>query len=207
MINEFEKYLSKNETLISIKNRRSTREFTDQQVSDEDIQTILCAANQAPSAHNQQSWKFIILKGERKNDLANFVCSKAKDFPRPSSILLRMASRSIASAPVAIAVVNTGELMQRGTELFKVDKNKAYDFFRIMEIQSSAAAVQNLMLAACSIGLASVWLGILVLVTKEVLHFFGEPDGEFMAIIPVGYALKSGKGPLKKPLEQVVKYL
>jgi nitroreductase len=206
-MNEFEKYLSKNETLLSIKNRRSTREFTDQQVSDEDIQTILCAANQAPSAHNQQSWRFVILKGQRKNDLAEFVSSKSKDFPRPSSILLRMAARSVASAPIAVAVVNTGELMERGTDLFKVDKNKAHDFFRIMEIQSSAAAVQNLMLAAGSIGLATVWLGILVLVTKEVLQFLDEPEGEFMAIIPVGYPLKTGKGPSKKPLEQVVKYL
>ncbi|OHB56846.1 MAG: nitroreductase [Planctomycetes bacterium GWF2_42_9] len=206
-MNEFEKFLAKNETLLSIKNRRSTREFSDQQVSDEDIQTILCAANQAPSAHNQQSWRFVILKGLRKNELAEFVSLKSKDFPRPSSILLRMAARSIASAPIAVAVVNTGELMDRGTELFKVDKNQAHNFFRIMEIQSSAAAVQNLMLAAGSIGLATVWLGILVLVTKEVLQFLDEPEGEFMAIIPVGYALKTGKGPSKKPLAQVVKYL
>jgi len=206
-MSEFEQYLTKNETLLSIKNRRSIREFTDQPVSNEDIQTILCAANQAPSAHNEQSWRFVVLKGQRKNDLADFVCSKSKDFPRPSSILMRMAARSIASAPVAVAVVNTGELMERGTELFKVDKNQAHDFFRIMEIQSSAAAVQNLMLAAHSLGLASVWLGILVLVTKEVLRFLDEPEGEFMAIIPVGYALKTGKGPSKKPLQQVVKYL
>jgi nitroreductase len=204
---ESEGYLLRNETLLSIKNRHSIRVFTDKPVSDNDLQTILRAANQAPSAHNQQSWRFVILRGQKKNDLANFVSSKAHDFPRPSSTLLRMASRSIVSAPVVIAVANSGELIRRGTELFKVDKDAAYDFFRIMEIQSSAAAVQNLLIAATSIGLATVWLGILVLIKNNVLRFIGEPEGEFMAVIPVGYAAQISAGPDKKPLEAVVRYL
>jgi nitroreductase len=200
-------HLLKNETLLSIKNRRSVRLFIDKPVSEEDLKTILHAANQAPSAHNQQSWRFIVLRGGMKNELAGFINDKSDDFPRPSSTLLRLASRSIASAPVVIAVVNTSELISRGTELFKVDKSIAQDFFRIMEIQSSAAAVQNLLLAATSIGLATVWLGVLVLVKNEVLRLLGEPEGEFMAVIPVGYPAKSTPGPVKQPLDVVAKYL
>jgi nitroreductase len=202
-----ENYLFKNETLLSIKNRRSVRMFIDKPVKDEDLKTILHAANQAPSAHNQQSWRFIVLTGEKKNELASFINDKSNDFPRPSSTLLRLASRSIASAPVVIAVVNTSELISRGTDLFKVDKNIAHDFFRIMEIQSSAAAVQNLLLAATSIGLATVWLGVLVLIKNDVLQLLGEPEGEFMAVIPVGYPAKSSPGPVKQPLDVIAKYL
>ena len=199
--------ISLNETLLSIKNRRSVRMFTDQPVSDHDLRVILHAANQAPSAHNQQSWKFIILEGDKRNELANLVNSKAAEFTRPSSVLLRMASRSIVSAPVVIGVANTGELISRGSELFKVDKHISKDFFRIMEIQSSAAAVENLLIAATSIGLASVWLGVLVLIKNDVLRFMGEPEGEFMAVIPVGYAAKASTAPTKQPLDEVVKYL
>jgi nitroreductase len=83
----------------------------------------------------------------------------------------------------------------------------ANDFFRTMEIQSSAAAVENMLLAATSIGLATVWLGILFLIKNEVLQFVGEPAGEFMAVVPVGYAAKSGSGPQKEPFEMKVKYL
>jgi nitroreductase len=202
-----ENYLFKNETLSSIKNRRSVRMFIDKPVSDNELKTILHAANQAPSAHNQQSWRFIVLRGEKKNELVNLVSDKSNGFPRPSSTLLRMASRSIASAPVVIAVVNTSELISRGTEMFKVDKNIAHDFFRIMEIQSSAAAVQNLLLAATSIGLATVWLGVLVLIKNDVLRLLGEPEGEFMAVIPVGHPAKSNPGPIKQPLEVIAKYL
>jgi nitroreductase len=196
-----------NGTLLSIKSRRSVRVFTDHPVTDHNLRIILRAANQAPSAHNQQSWKFIILKGDKKNELANFVNSKAFEFTRPSSVLLRMASRSIISAPVVIGVANTGELISRGSELFKIDKSASKDFFRIMEIQSSAAAVENLLLAATSIGLASVWLGVLVLIKNDILRFMGEPEGEFMAVIPVGYASKISTAPTKQPLEEVVKYL
>ena len=199
--------ISANETLLSIRNRRSVRMFTDKEVSDHDLRVILRAANQAPSAHNQQSWKFIILKGDKRNELATLVNSKAAEFTRPSSVLLRMASRSIVSAPVVIGVANTGELISRGSELFKVDKSISNDFFRIMEIQSSAAAVENLLIAATSIGLASVWLGVLVLIKNDILRFMGEPEGEFMAVIPVGYAAKINPGPTKQPLEEVVKYL
>jgi nitroreductase len=118
-----------------------------------------------------------------------------------------MASRSIASAPLVIAVANTGELIDHGTKLFGVDFETAYDFFRTMEIQSSAAAVQNLLLAATSLGLATVWLGILFLIKDDVLILLGEPRGEFMAVIPVGYPSKTTKGPEKRPLEMIVKII
>jgi nitroreductase len=199
--------LTANETLRSIRNRHSVRMFTEQPVAEADLHTILEAANKAPSAHNQQSWRFIVLRGEKKHDLATLVNARAADFPRPSSILLRMAARSIQSAPVVVAVANTGDLIHHGSELFQVDKEAARDFFRTMEIQSSAAAVENLLVAATSMGLASVWLGILFLMKDGVLQFLGEPAGEFMAVIPVGYAAKTTEGPKKRPLEMIVRYL
>ncbi len=174
-------------------------------VSEEDILTLIDAANKAPSAHNQQSWHFIIIKGEKKRELVDLVNKKAAEFPKSTSVLLRMASRSMASAPVVIAVANTGELINHGTKLFGVDFELAHDFFRTMEIQSSAAAVQNLLLAATSLGLATVWLGILYLIKNEVLEFLGEPGGEFMAVIPVGHPIKTTKGPEKLPIEMIVK--
>jgi nitroreductase len=199
--------LPHNETLASIESRHSVRTFRDTPVADEHIEAILRAANQAPSAHNEQSWRFIVLKGEKKNALAQMLIAKAAGFPRPTSALLRMAARSILSAPVVVAVANTGNLIERGTELFQVDKETASHFFRTMEIQSSAAAVQNLLVAATSLGLSTVWLGIMFLLKDEVLSFLGEPQGEFMAIVPVGYAAQASAGPAKLPLTQVTKYL
>ncbi|OGV35174.1 MAG: nitroreductase [Lentisphaerae bacterium GWF2_45_14] len=196
-----------NQVFSTIVNRRSVRNFSDKDVSAEDVDKILHAANLAPSAHNQQSWRFIVIRGDMKKQLAAFVSSCASDFPKPSSTLLRMASRSIISAPAVIAVANTAELIEHGTGLFSIDKDKAYDFFRTMEIQSSAAAVENMLLAATSLGIASVWLGILYLVKDDVLEFLGEKKGEFMAVIPIGYPDTLNKGPKKRSLEKIVKQL
>ena len=196
-----------NETLASIHRRHSVRMFTEQDVGEDDLNTILDAANRAPSAHNQQSWRFVVLRREKKRELAELVSTRAAEFPRPSSILLRMAARSIVSAPVVVAVANTGEMIRHGSELFQVDKEGARDFFRTMEIQSSAAAVENLLLAATSLGIGSVWLGILFLMKQDVLNFLGEPAGEVMAVVPLGYPAKTTEGPKKRPLDVLVRHL
>ena len=194
-----------NETLETIRRRHSIRQFQDLPVDDSLIKIILDAANQAPSAHNQQSWRFIVLREKKRLELSHLVAARANDYPKPSSSILRMASRCLASAPVVISVSNTGSLITHGSELFNIDNDKSYDFFRTMEIQSSAAAVENLLLAATSLGLGSVWLGILYLMKDEVLSFLGEKKGEFMAVIPIGYPKKDQGGPQKKPLEYVLK--
>lgn len=199
--------LNANETLRTIRNRRSVRMFTKDDVTGEEINVLLQAANAAPSAHNQQAWRFTILRGAKKLELAQLVTAQSAGFPKPAAALLRMGAKSILSAPVVIAVANTGDLVRHGTELFKVEKETAQDFFRTMEIQSSAAAVENILLAAASLGLGSVWLGVLYLIKKEVLRFLGEPEGEFMAVVPVGRPLKTGSGPQKQPLEMKIRRL
>jgi nitroreductase len=88
-----------------------------------------------------------------------------------------------------------------------VDQDTAHDFFRTMEIQSSAAAVENMLLAATSLGLGCVWLGVLYLIKDAVLRFLGEPEGEFMAVVPVGRPARVGSGPLKQPVEMKVRSL
>ncbi len=196
-----------NSTLETIHQRHSVRQFQEREVDDATIKAILEAANQAPSAHNQQSWEFTIIRGEKKMELSQLVNDRIPDFPKRSAALLRLASRSLANAPVAIAVKNTGALIEGGPELFQIEREKVFDFFRTMEIQSSAAAVENLLLAATSLGLGSVWLGVLYLIKNDILTFLGEKEGEFMAIIPMGYPKKSSSGPKKKELEYVIKYL
>lgn len=195
-----------NDVLKTIESRRSVRTFLDKEIPEADLLAVLQAANHAPSAHNQQSWRFVVVSGAKKQDLANLVNKKSSEFSRSSSALLRMAARSISSAPLAIGVVNTGELIRHGTDLASRDE-KAFDFYRTMEIQSSAAAVENLLLAATSLGISSVWLGVLYLIKDEVLSLLEEPQGEFMAVVPIGYQDKVKAMPPKKLLVAKVKYL
>jgi nitroreductase len=196
-----------NETLMTISRRRSVRQFLDRPIAEEAILAILDAANKAPSAHNQQSWRFTVLRGPMKAGLARLVSAKGSDFPKPASSILRMAARSIAGAPVVVAVMNTGDLIEHGTRLFRIESGHSREFFRTMEIQSSAAAVENMLLAAESLGLGTVWLGILYLIRDEVLQFLDESRGEFMAVVPVGYPVREQSGPAKKRIEEMVRFL
>jgi len=196
-----------NETMRTIAERHSVRRFAERPVRDELVSALLDAANRAPSAHNQQSWRFLIVRRGKKADLAELANRRAADFARPASVLLRMAARTITAAPVVIAVANTGDLIRHGGELFQLGESANLDFFRTMEIQSSAAAVENLMLAATSLGLGTVWLGILYLIKDEALRLLGEPEGEFMAVIPVGYPEAEGASPKKRPLTAVARTL
>jgi nitroreductase len=55
----------------AIRGRRSIRGYTKEQVSGEDIQTILEAGSWAPSGLNNQPWRFKVLKGELKDRIAS----------------------------------------------------------------------------------------------------------------------------------------
>jgi nitroreductase len=48
-------------TIETIKQRRSTRTFNNKKIKDEDIQTILECAMCAPTARNQQGFRFIVI--------------------------------------------------------------------------------------------------------------------------------------------------
>jgi nitroreductase len=182
--------------------RRSVRIFSDKDVSKEDLLKILEAGHLAPSAHNKQSWKFIAVKGNKKYELSELINKASERFPRKSRTLLRMAAKSIYTAPVVISVFSTGELVSEAEDFGHEMKNEIESFFKDMEIQSASAAVQNMLLQATELGLGSVWLGIVVLIADEIGKFFNTKD-KLLAMVPIGYPVKVGEPPRKKSLYDV----
>ena len=149
------------DVLEAIKGRRSIRFFTDQPVSEEEVKTLIDAARHAPSAGNIQPWEFIIVrKAEIKDEVA--VAAGNQTF--------------IEEAPVVIVVCADVDASEsgygsRGTTLYC--------------LQDTAAATQNILLTACSLGLGACWVGAFS--EEEVKEILGIPDGvRPVAIIPVG---------------------
>ena len=54
------------DALTAIRTRRSVREYTDEPVSDQDIEVLLRAAMAAPSANNTQPWAYVVIKDKEK---------------------------------------------------------------------------------------------------------------------------------------------
>lgn len=113
----------------SIINRRSVRKFTDMHIEEEKLTGILRAAMNAPSACNQQPWRFVVITDK----------DVLKELHSTHNWML-----ALLSAPVTIVVC--GE--PRMTKLER--------FWR----QDCSAATQNMLLAAHTMGLGAVWMGI-----------------------------------------------
>ncbi len=192
-----------NRVLDNIADRRSVRRYLKTPVPENLLRLILEAANCAPSAHNKQSWKFVVLREEAKDRLAGLVNDESGHLPRKMRVLMRLASQIVKAAPVVVAIFSTGELMP---EMGGEGSAEVEEFFRLMEIQSASAAVENLMLAANSLGLGTVWLGTVCLIKEKMAAAVGE-SGELMAVVPVGYpATPPSAPPRKKPLSEVTVY-
>ncbi|MCL2503733.1 MAG: nitroreductase family protein [Coriobacteriia bacterium] len=54
------------DAVTALLSRRSCRRYTDQEVSEQDVDTMLQAAMAAPSARNQQPWRFVLVRDKEK---------------------------------------------------------------------------------------------------------------------------------------------
>lgn len=76
-----------NKVLESIRERRSVRKFTDEPVTEEEIEQILEAARWAPSGKNNQPWRFLVIRqGDEKAKVAE--CTHYSDTVRQARVLI-----------------------------------------------------------------------------------------------------------------------
>ncbi len=69
------------DVLETIFTRRSIRRFTGEPITDQDLETILRAGFQAPSAHNYQPWEFVVMKDKCNMERIAKVHTYAKMLP------------------------------------------------------------------------------------------------------------------------------
>ena len=141
--------------------RRSVRKYTNQQVSEEQVEQILRAAMAAPSARNTQPWEFLVVRD--KDTFAQIMQV------HPYSSMLKEAS-------VAIIVC--------GDEDKDLVKGTGY------WVQSCSASVENILVQVADMGLGAVWLGVYPREERinGLRGIFDLPSNIIpMAIISIGY--------------------
>lgn len=155
-----------NETLKIIKQRRSIRSFKDEQLKEEELQVVLEAGLYAPNA-GDQAWHFTVVQNKELLDRLNLAAKEAAS--QMNMEHLRQLGNDekfncLYGAPTLIIV--------SGNEQSPVPLDA-----------DCAAATQNLLLAAESIGLGSCWIFF-------VLLAFYSPQGSELRKelkIPEGY--------------------
>jgi len=184
------------EVLEAIKSRRSIRKYQDTPVDDKTVEVVLEAARWAPSWSNTQCWRFVVVRDSKtKGELADVLIA-----PNPSvENATNPASGAIRSAPVVI--IACAELLKSGyrrdTGEPATDKGHYWYMFDV------ALAMQNLALAAHSLGLGTVCVGLFD--AKRVASILKIPEGSCpVAMTPLGYPAQEGKAPPRKELSAIV---
>jgi nitroreductase len=161
----------------AIKMRRSVRAYRITPVSEESLRKILDAARMAPSLHNSQEYKFIVVKNSQKIE----EISKAA-----------FGQKFIAEAPMVIAGVslNPSHIMENNVPAYAVDL---------------AIALDHITLAAVEEGLGTCW--ITVFSQEEVKRILGVPDEyKIVALLTIGTPYDDPSIKSRKKLGQLVCY-
>lgn len=173
-----------------IRTRRSIRRYQPRPVPAYLVDRILEAAIRAPSAHNRQPWRFVVIENETtKGRLATVMGERlrrdlAADGLAPEFIE-RDAGRSyrrISGAPLLILLCMTLIDMDDYPDERRA-RNEA-----VMAAQSVAMAGQNLMLAAHALGLGACWLCAPLFCPGAVRKELALPDDwQPQGLITIGY--------------------
>ena len=188
------------DTIETIMTTRAMRRFTDQPVSDGDIETCLKAAQQAPSGGNVQPQQyFVFTESDRKAEVAHWYKSAfdryeatldapkefRDDASRRSWERTRDASRHLADSLQDVPVIVL--FLQAKIPWQPRDDQGPMDIGRLDA--SVYPSVQNFCVAARSLGLGTALTTVIRVYGDEALEALGVPEGKFeiAALIPVGY--------------------
>ena len=142
--------------LKEIQNRRSIRNYKKENISKETILDILKSGIKAPSAKNNQPWRFVIVNEEIKNKISN----KMVELYGPNK-----TAEVIKTVPYLILVYN-----------------KDNEYFNHLAI---GACMENMILEAESIGLGTLWIGYIKKIEDYVKELVNV-DYELVSALAIG---------------------
>jgi nitroreductase len=165
--------------LTPIFERRSCRAFRPDPIPKEDLDRLLESMRMAPSAGNCQPWRFLVVQSKEERE-ALAVAAFGQDF--------------IAEAPIAIVVCgeaarSSARYESRGRDLYV--------------LQDTAAATENLLIAATALGYGSCWIGAFD--EAEAARALSLPQKlRPVAIVPIGKAAKKLGKATRRPMSEIV---
>jgi coenzyme F420-0:L-glutamate ligase / coenzyme F420-1:gamma-L-glutamate ligase len=187
--------------------RRSVRAFQDRAVPREALETMLEAARWAPSPHGRQPWRFVVLttagaKARLAEAMgADWQSTLEMDGQPPEIIATRLAKshERIRTAPALILACLYLEDLDRYPD---AGRQRAEE---VMAIQSLGAAIQNMLLAAYTLGLDTGWM-CAPLFSPSTVRAALDLDATLLphALIPVGYAARDPQRRPHRPADELV---
>ncbi|WP_229841964.1 nitroreductase family protein [Pseudolysinimonas yzui] len=197
----------------TILRRRSIRgPYHDRPVPRGHVELVLASGLAAPSSKNAQPWRFHVLETvglrtriadavDRSSGIEEYVPHDPRTgnpSPHWSSTVLE-SSAVLRTAAVAIAIENRGVFSGGRATLYAASHEAlignltAYGF----ETMGLGTALENMWLAANSLGIDAAFLGDLVIAEGEARTLLGI-EGDLMGVLAMGYSLE-GPAPKQAP--------
>lgn len=182
--------MTMNNIIENILTRRSIRAFRGNQISEENLNTILIAGSYAPNAMGMQNWKFTAIQNADTLKKVNEAISKTllsipvvpETHPYVVSLIEKSKDKNadfLYHAPTFIIVSN---LKDNGNSM-----------------PESALAIGNMMLAAHSLGIGSCWVNQLpglshMPLIRDLLNDLDVPENHIVyGSVVMGYAAEENK--------------
>jgi nitroreductase len=170
---------NKMELFDVITKRRSIRTFKKTELPQATIEKLIEAARWAPSAGNVQPWAFVVASSQKTKQELAMAAYGQEDLEEASIVIVVCADEKRAAESYGA----------RGKTLYC--------------IQDTAAAIQNILLAAYSLGLGSCWIGAFK--EDDIRLVIGSPkEMRPIALIPIGYPNESPPTRNRRPVSEIM---
>jgi nitroreductase len=182
------------ETLEAIRTRRTVGKSSGE-VSRETIRELIEAATWAPNHKLTQPWRFSVLTGAARERLGAVWgrAAAAKADPAVRAAVLEGESKKPLRAP-ALIIVST-----------RTDANPVT---AEEDLTATAAAVQNLLLAAHANGLSAAWKTGKIVYSAEVKQFLGlDPSDRIIAVVYLGAVALEEPAPREREVAGSISWL
>ena len=200
----------RNDLHAFLRSRRSIRRFRPDPVPSAVLQHVLETATYAPSAHNKQPWRFVVLtNAEAKSRLAEAITDKFRgDMTADGAAEVDIADRversrrRLDEAPAVVVLCRDVTQVNPQPDAIRQQAEAT------MGTQSVALAGLQLLLAAHAEGLGGTWICWPLFTPEETrraldLSSEWEPQG----MIFLGYPDEQPETPVRKPLPEIVKFI
>jgi coenzyme F420-0:L-glutamate ligase / coenzyme F420-1:gamma-L-glutamate ligase len=192
-----------------LRSRRSVRRFLPQPVPPAVLDEILETASWAPSAHNRQPWRFVVLTTIlARQRLARMMGAKFKQDLTAEGLALAevqaQVDRSynrIVEAPVAVLLC----LDPSDLDVYPDERRSQAEYQ--MAVQSVALAGGQILLAAHAAGLGGVWVCAPLFAPQEVRMAFDlPPEWDPQGMVLLGYPEIIPPSRARRPLAEVAQF-
>jgi nitroreductase len=182
------------------------RWLTPDPVDDQVVESVLYAATCAPSPHNCQPWRFVVLRdpavrarcgaaiatGAQSTRLIDRISAHDVDRRRVEGV--GHLATTMSQAPVIVVAC--------GVNIFPADKPDPYFMYT-----SVHAACQNLIVAARAQGLGAAFTMLNRLAEPQLRDVLGLPDDiAIIAMIPMGWPARPFGRVSRQPVTAVTRY-